>query len=513
LALALFFGAGGVAVKADDVAVMSPFEVAALSSEFANWTKTRSPHFVLYTDAGRKEAERILRQAEVRRWAEEQFFGRKMFRAAPRILVMPTQSSEWKELEVRSKVEWRVAVSNPAGELGALTVVAYDWQERGMSVFHGAIAEALLPGMELGGALWFDWGVKCFFETAEVTAGEVRLGRVNGARVAEVWRSRWLPWPRFFAVTPSSPEVVREGEVGRYEGQCAAFAHYFLSQADPAERRRFLLWRVRCPPGHEPTETEFKAVFEKDWKEWQGIMARHAANGRGTIATFPLGPEQKEIALESPDLRTREMRELFVLVQVLQQPGQAGEQALDSILARGLKTEELRRFVAEACVERERTRDALAQLRAMVAGGSDNPQVPIEAARLLWARSPAGITPDTRLGAEAAEIATLARRSLELEPRRREAAQFLAWSLALGAECTSRESAEIVEVATKMDPQLSREQVLGALAVALWRAGQEGQARQLTEGMKTSTGVGPVMRALAADVKRRLGPAHPPEPR
>jgi hypothetical protein len=75
------FGAPATNDEANPL-VMSPYEVSANSVDFQHWIKIGSPNYTLYTDASLKEATRILREAEMLRFAAQQLFRRQATRLA-----------------------------------------------------------------------------------------------------------------------------------------------------------------------------------------------------------------------------------------------------------------------------------------------------------------------------------------------------------------------------------------------------------------------------------------------
>ena len=497
--------AESVQPPAAEVTVMPAFEVASLSSDFEGWGKVRSPHFVIYTDGGMKAALATLRQLEACRRAEEKFFAREQLRTDPFILVLPTARSVWKKLESKAKVEWRVAVSSSGESVASLTVVQHDWQDEGLGVLQSSLATSALPRLGLAGPLWFNRGAGDFFETAELNGGEIVLGRPNERRVKGLKNRAWLPWERFFAINVESPEYVRAGEIERYGAQCAVFMHFLLTQRDPVWRERLARWRAHFIGGYVPNEADFQAIFGQGWKEWQGTMERHAAKQDFTPITYQLTEEELgERATESLDLRTREMRDLFVLVQILNQAVPASEEALDYMLAHGLKTASLRGVLVTACLEKRRPAPALGQLREMIAAKTENPEAWLQAARLRFAETVPELSLEAKLGAAALEIRDWSRRACELEPRLNEARELFGWSEALGPQCTEQNATAILQAFQQIDAHGRKDRIALALAIALWRTGDAATARTLAAALQGAAAVRPEIRALAGELVARL---------
>ena len=489
----------------DKVTVMPAFEVASLASEFEHWIKLSSPHYLLYTDASVREAQGVLRRLEGQRLAEAKFLGREFLSAPPCVIVLPTASSVWKKLQSTANVEWPVAVSTCGQPLATLGVAQYDWQDHGLGILQGALATSHLPLLGLGGPLWFTRGIGTFFETANLKGTDLTLGDLNQNRTREVTRRGWLAWGTFFQVTVKSPEFFRENLIGRYDGQSAAFLHFFFTEKDPVWLSRLNLWRTRFKRDYVPTSEDFKADIGQDWKQWQATMEAHLARTSSNTTVFHFTDEQLGGEPEPLDLRTREMRDLFVLVQILNQSTPASEQALDYILAHGLRTPSLRGLLISACLDKNRLGPALEQLREFLATNPENPAAFATAARLRLSEIMSAVSPDTRLKAsEIDELNAWARRALKLEPNFNEAREVLAWNSALAPHCDRQDVEAILEHFRNIRPPGRQDQVGAALAIALWRVGELVSARTVSTTLMNSPFVHPEIHALIAALIPRL---------
>src|SRR5207248_2505107 len=111
---------------------------------------------------------------------------------------------------------------------------------------------------------------------------------------------------------------------------------------------------------HAPTESEFKAIFTQDWKTWQRTLERYSGGGGYMLYTVKIPPEKLQFTETKFQLSVREMRDLFIVAQILVQTVPASEISLDALLASGLKTESLREFLVAACLKWKRSDAALA---------------------------------------------------------------------------------------------------------------------------------------------------------
>lgn len=484
LACAAVVVAGAAEKPENDIAIkMSPYEVSANSVDFKRWIKVSSPNYIVYTDADLKEANAVIRELELVHLAAQSFFRRRVLSLPPTIVVLPTSGSDWRKLESKGNVEWRVAVSQPGERLVNMILVQYDWQDQTAWIVRAPQARILLEAMNLNGPFWFERGVSKFFETTEFGADNVVLGRQN-SRTRAVVMEGWLKWPRFFQVDMKSREFVKEFEVGRFEGQCAAFVQYMLANPEPVWFERLIEWAALLDAGREPTDEEFKRVFGQDFKAWQKTMDAYMRGGRYYVRTFKLPSAAMNFASVKIDLPVREMRELFVVAQILNQNVPASDQSLDTLLARGLKTEALRELLAEACFKRNRKDAGVEQVKLCVAAGATNPALHVALAMDVLVRAIEKPGLEARLSArDAAIVREECGKALQLEPRYKPANEALAWTEALAPAVDAPAVERIEKIYRVLEGQVGTSTVLSALAVARWRTGDKAGARSVAEAL------------------------------
>ncbi|HEX2855561.1 MAG TPA: hypothetical protein VHO24_20160, partial [Opitutaceae bacterium] len=345
-----------VAAAEADVVLMSPYEVSANSVDFRKWLKFETPHITLYTDADLNDAVRIAGEFEMLHLAAVKYLGRPSFKREPTIMVLPTSKSDWRKVESSAKFEWKVAVSQPTSRIAGLIAVQYDWQSflrGGPDTVFAALGKVEQQAMRLEGPLWFGQGMGRFFETVKFEDDSVILGKPS-SRARRMRRKEWLAWPDFFKVTTASKEFTTTDGMVVFAGQSAAFVHYLLTNPDPVWHSRLMQWALMLQSGVEPTEDEFAKVFGFKWEAWQKEMDDHVRDRSDMTATVRFTKEEAGFPRTKANLEAREMRELFILAQVLNQRIPASETSLDLLLAKGLKTETLRGLLLEACVKWKR---------------------------------------------------------------------------------------------------------------------------------------------------------------
>lgn len=496
------------AAEDGDVVRMSPYEVSANSVDFRQWLKLQTPHITLYTDADLHDAARMAGEFEMLHLAAVKFLARPSFKREPTIIVLPTSKSDWRKVESTAKVEWKVAVSQPTSRIAGLIVVQYNWQSflsGGADTVYASQGHLEQQAMRLEGPLWFGTGMGGFFTTAKFEENAVVLGKPT-SRARRMRRQEWQPWPDFFKVTTSSKEYTTKEGYRLFTGQSAAFVHYLLTNPDPVWRERLVRWATLQKAGVEPTEAEFSKVFGYTWDAWQKEMDEHVRDRSEMTSTIRFTKEEASFPRTKVDLAVREMRELFVLAQILNQRTPESEAALDLLLAKGLKTESLRALLLEACMKWKRMEAAEAQLQLLTSAESSNPAVYAVAAENLFRSRVPVIKPRASVGDAAAEIRELCRKALAIEPLHPEASNILAWTEALGPEVGLENVAVIETMSGKLAGVAPLQEIVGALAFAHWRTGNLDRARALAESLRDSPFANKKGKEIAAALLKELGP-------
>lgn len=482
---------------------LSPFEVRAESMEFSHWRKVSSPHFVIYTDASAKEATRLVRQMEMMHQATAFYLKRRNAKLPPTIIVLPEARSDWRKISSVGNVEWEVATSL-VGTVRDLALVEYDWSRNGLEPMWSMLSMRGARSMNVDGPLWFKRGLASYFSTVVFKGDTLTLGR-QGTDAYWIRTRGWMEWERFFQIHSKSPEYVKDTDDHmRYEGQCGVFAHYVLTHADQSMVLRMLQWAAYLDAGNEPTEAAFKEVFGHDFKAWQKLIEDMLNGGKYSTGTIKFPPAALQFEIVDARVGAREMRELFVLAQIMNQQRKESDEALDSLLERGVQTESLRELLSDACKSRGRSEEELEQLKALIEDGSTNPRVYGRAAVLTMRNVVPAMNADARLGEEVNDIRLWCGKAIELEPLYVEANEFLAWAEALAPSVEQRNLEVIAAICRRLDGHAKTDMALAALATARWRAGHAKQARSLAEIIVTSPLSRPPAKGLAREILARL---------
>ena len=515
---------------------MSPYEVVADRIDFVDWIRVSSPHFVLYTDADAKTAATLVKHMEMVHQAAQFYLHRKSINLAPLIIVLPTGESDWDKIANKRETEWNLRGST-VGSSRKLLLVHYDWQKLGLGAVWMRLGWHERESRNLEGPLWFRSGMGLFFLTVAFDQDTLTLGR-QGSEGNELKLHGWIDWPNFFRIDGRSSDDL-EGIHSQFEAQSTLVVHYALTNPEPGWTARLFAWAAYLEAGNAPTEESFKQFFGLGWKDWQHQLDGFLKGGKYAAGTIRFPPEALQFPVESVQSRVREMRELFVLSQIESQDIEDSDASLDTLLARGLKTDSLREVLADACGRRGRTDAQLQELRRLIDLRSTNPVVYFDAAYILNRRKLAGYPRDSRLKGEGGdahpavyadaafilnprqltgctldsrldseegdEIRGWCRKAIELEPLYLEANELLAWSKAFAPTVEKANLDTIAGICRVLDKNARTDNVLTALAIAQWRMGNMAEARSLAERIHGSVFSGSLAKRLAQELLARLG--------
>jgi hypothetical protein len=223
-----------------------------------------------------------------------------------------------------------------------------------------------------------------------------------------------------------------------------------------------------------------------NFETWQNKMDNMLHGGEYTTGNIKFPPAALAFEVVSATPSSREMRELFVLAQILNQQTKESTASLDTLLARGLQTGSLKILLAEACGRRSRPDAQLKVMRELIAENPPYASIYARAAKLLFEGKKAESPIDIRLDSEVPDIRAWCHRALEIEPLNLDANETLAWAEALAPQVEKQNLETIVGICRALDGHAQTDGALAALAVARWRAGTPKQATKLCETIKRS---------------------------
>ena len=501
-----------------DVVKLPAFIVTAESMEFERWSKTVSPHFVIYTDHDSAEARDILLHLEKLKTALDKLVGLRTVPTRPMVFIFPSHGSDWNKVEnLDRKEEWtarsvswildynitQLWVVREPPLLGQL--ILHEDPDIGL---YFAMGSYVSRSHNLPNPLWFDRGMGILAAYAKVGKDTVGFG-LHNPRELQFSRRDPIPWERFFVVTYGSAEYQQTQSVLKLDAQCSLAVRCLVTSQNPPLRERLYDWLYYVGEGHAPTEAKFKELFGWDWAAWMEVLCRHYTlfnKMRGI--EIGLSPAECAPPIQRTDLHAVEMRELFLLSQIVGGGAKHSTDVLDHLLKKGIKTDTLRPLLASACVREKRTEPALAMLRALVQGRCANPRVYEEAARLILERAVPHVGPDSQLDAEAGEIRALCQTALAVNPNSLAANDSLAWAIALESHPGPETIDAIRIIIERQNCMHHTREIRAALSLAAHRLGDTELARRTCLSLASE----PEQDDRVAAFTRQLLAALPPAP-
>ena len=502
-----------------DVVKLPAFVVTAESMEFERWSKTVSPHFVVYTDHGSAEAREVLLHLEKLKAALDKLAGLPTVPTEPTVFIFPSRGSDWNKLEALDQKEEWAARSNSwcldhnITQLGIVREVPLLGQlilrvDAHLGFYYIAMGSDFCRSHNLPAPLWFERGMAALSAFAEVKKDTVGFGRRN-FRELQFSRRDPIPWERFFVVTYGSPEFRQTQSMLKLDAQCSVAVRYLMTNRNRPLREKVYEWLYYVGEGHVAEEAKFNEIFGWDWSAWMEVLSRYQLSSDGPrVIEIGLSPAECAPPIQQADLHAVEMRELFLLSQIVGGGAKNGAEVLDHLLKKGVRTDALRPLLASACLREKRTEPALAMLRTLAKEGCTNLRVYEEAARLILEKAVPLITPDSRLDAEAGEIRVYCETVLTVNPNSLAANDTLAWDLALDSHPGPGTVDALRAVLERQNRVHHTREIRAALALAAHRLGDAELARRTSLGLVSE----PEQNDHAADFVRRLLADLPPEP-
>lgn len=199
------------------------------------WLEVRSPHFLVVTNAGEKQARRVADQFErIRSVFHMAFPSMRVDPNAPIIVIATKDERSFKSLVPESWLQKGqlkrsgMFLRGPEKNYVLLRIDA-EGQNPYHIVFH-EYTHLLLSKNKPSLPLWLDEGLAEFYGNSEILGKEVGLGRPSEAHVVLLRENKLLPLDTLFAVNHSSPYYNEEDKGSIFYAECWALTHYLMKQ-------------------------------------------------------------------------------------------------------------------------------------------------------------------------------------------------------------------------------------------------------------------------------------------
>jgi Flp pilus assembly protein TadD len=208
------------------------------------WIEVRSPHFVVSTNAGEKEARRIADQFEQIRALFHAAFGNLRVDPAQPVLILAAKNEN--TMKMLLPEDWEVKGHvHPAGlyqqgEDKHYVILRLD--SGGTNPFHALYHEythALLHLNFTGLPLWLDEGVAEFYGNSQLGEKESRIGTIDEAHLYILSQNKLLPIETLLNVEHGSPYYNEANRASVFYAESWALIHYLMMDEE-AQKRQLL---------------------------------------------------------------------------------------------------------------------------------------------------------------------------------------------------------------------------------------------------------------------------------
>ncbi|HEY6447249.1 MAG TPA: hypothetical protein VIY53_12380, partial [Acidobacteriaceae bacterium] len=260
------------------------------------WLEVRSQHFTMVTDAGDKEARRLLDQFERMRWVFQTMFPQANVDPGAPIVVIAVRDN--KEFQL---IEPAAYLGKGTAQLAGYFLKAPDknyillrldveGEHPYATVYHE------YTHLELGTAsmpLWLNEGLAQFFENTEFRDKEVLVGEPSAWNLAMLQHTPFIPLETLFRVDADSPYYHEEQKVSVFYPESWALTHDLLT-SDFDQKTHHIPDYVRLVDQHVDPVTAAQQAFG-DLKELKSALAMYTNRMSYTVlkinsAAAPIDP-------------------------------------------------------------------------------------------------------------------------------------------------------------------------------------------------------------------------------
>jgi len=216
----------------------------AASDPNVGWIEVRSPHFLVFSNAGEREARRIADQFEQIRGLFHAAFATLRVDPAQPVLILAAKNEN--TMKMLLPEDWEVKGHvHPAGlyqqgEDKHYVILRVD--SGGDNPFHALYHEythALLHLNFTELPLWLDEGIAEFYGNSQLGEKESKIGTIDNSHLYILGQNKLLPIEVLLKVEHSSPHYNEENRASVFYAESWALVHYLM--LDPEARQRQLL--------------------------------------------------------------------------------------------------------------------------------------------------------------------------------------------------------------------------------------------------------------------------------
>src|SRR5579864_6885482 len=276
-------------------ATLLPFSGARGASDpNQGWVEVRSPHFVVSSNAGEKEARRIADQFEQIRALFHAAFPNLRVDPAQPVLILAAKNENTMKLLLPEVWEVKGGV-HPAGlyqqgEDKHYVILQLD--SPGDNPFHALYHEythALLHLNFSSLPLWLDEGLAEFYGNSRLGDKESRVGTFDEAHLYILGRNKLLPIETLLNVENSSPYYNEANRASVFYAESWALVHYLMVDADALQKQLLKNFFAAWDKGGNQIEAAQQAFG--DLKRFGQVIEGYSRQSSFRVAMFKNGQQ------------------------------------------------------------------------------------------------------------------------------------------------------------------------------------------------------------------------------
>ena len=281
------------------------FAAPVLGAQHETWVEAKSPHFVVISNAGEKQARKTARQFEQIRSVFREYVLIASGHSSPVITIFAVKDEN--SLRDILPEYWAAkGHTHPAGiflyNLGQFEA-AVRLDAPGPNPYEGIYHEyyhsltlPYFPGLPV----WLAEGLADFFGNSEITEKEARLGEPDPNLIQELRENKLIPLDVLFKVDQSSPYYNERNQTSMFYAESWALTHYLMLGDNGSHKQLLVAYLQKLQQDGTPEEAATKTFGDLD--KLQKDLERYV---RGSSFFRVRGPAPARIA--DAELRTRKI--------------------------------------------------------------------------------------------------------------------------------------------------------------------------------------------------------------
>jgi Flp pilus assembly protein TadD len=277
------------------VAMLLPCcRVVGTSDPNLGWIEVRSPHFVVSSNAGEKEARRIADQFEqIRALFQAEFANLRVDRAQP-VLILAAKNENTMKLLLPEDWEVKGHV-HPGGlyqEGEDKHYVILRLDSAGDNPYHALYHEYMHALLHLNFTelpLWLDEGLAEFYGNSRLGEKESRVGTIDESHLYILSQNKLLPIETLLNVEQGSPYYNEANRASVFYAESWALVHYLL--LDPEARQQQLLQKFVAAWNKGGTQSEAAQQAFGDLKRFGQVIEGYSRQRSFRVALFKNGQQ------------------------------------------------------------------------------------------------------------------------------------------------------------------------------------------------------------------------------